>query len=872
MTYISKLVPGTKFPAPIGLTDDQVAKGVAFADANLLQGGHHVYDTIAERNAIPLQRRRNGMVVSVWEGATGKRPINYVLKSGILPGTPAGFSNTRFATPVRMVEEVDETSYEPTHPNYTGTDGLTQTITTPTGNMYAYLVDVLPDHPSAADPYLMVRLYGTGNANWYWFYADEPIEAKDETTWMVYEEFYDANGAYTGYTGTFSNEWATGFFYRGVSHLTAAPGEVATGEQPNMMGAIADQSDVWVKLEVEAPVIPAASYEALLTLRDRQQLLPNVYYSWPYRCVYQRQNGGEIITSATDEVLLTQAVDAGTLSIRSQSLNYPQDSILMDYQFYLGGVRVPWMAERRDEVLRLEARYDWRGIMMVREKVTGFAYETASVVAGGYEVVFTIGAIGSSLPTNYREYFVHFPDLNNPANPTITMRRGLGGNTSELKLWDGSSISAGQMATLLAPSGGKAYVMFSVELNCYTLMQTDPEERFVKDRYLGIPAIAAQQYDGVKLAKATADTRLYYTFNNEGYTNRDCKIEAFASPGQQPDIVLYGNVSGVYIASGSRLITIHSTSGAENIHLGDGCTDIHITARTKGIKLAAKSTKILVAGDDRSYIEVMPRSFAAFACVNNAYFLSFLDTDSTREMLIRHDQLENVTMRNRSMGGRISFGIAKNVTMNIAAGWDKIVFDHLELKAFEFSSNWNAVNYFGSRSFAVSASYRNRLENTVVIEGDNFYFPGAVASAEKTPVVMGADGRMYKWNATIEESATAGSIAKRDAAGGLTATEFTMTSDARLKTDLEHIAPEEALELVRQLSGYYYRRNDIENAPIEIGFMAQEVENIAPALTKHIPHHVLTDAMGVNYARAVALLAPAIQALLQRIEQLEKGQ
>lgn len=880
MTYISKLVAGTKFPAPIGLTDDQVEKGIPLLDANLLMGGLHLHDTIAERNAIPVGRRRNGTLVSVWEGSDGTRPVNYILKAGVLPGTPAGFSSTKLATPVPLYEEVDETSYEPNHLDYTGTDGMTQTTTTPTGNMYAYLKDVLPDHPSATDPYLYVRVYGSGTDGWYWFYADEPVEAKDENTWMIYEEFYDANGAYSGYTGTFNNSYVSGTFYKGLSHLTATPGTAATGEQPNLMGVNADQSDVWVKLEVEAPVKSVASYDELIALRDSQLLTPNIYYAWPYRCVYQRPGSNEIVTSATEEVLMAQAVNTSALSLRVQSVNYPQDTILFEYQHSLGGARIGWMKLRRDELTRLEARYDWRAVQYLRESVAGFGYETANsnATSTGYEIVFTIGIIGSSLPTNYREYTVYFPNTNHVANPTITMTRGAGGHTTELKSWDGSSLAAGALGTLLADSGGKAYLMFSPELQCYTVMTTEPEEQYLKGAFIGIPALATQQYDSAKLIKNAYDTRLYYTFNN-GYDNTDCKIEANSSPTSLPDIVINGNAINVFIGVGCREITIAPNGASSNIHLGISCSDIHLLGRTPGFKMGAGSSKVLLAGDGRYSTEVLPRSYESYACTNNAYFLSYVNTGNVHDWFIRHDKLENTTIRNRSgITNRMDFGTVRSVAMNINAGWDKMRFDFLESKSFEFASRWSGVTYVGAKFGVSPATFRNIVENTVVIEGDNLFFPAAASSAEKRPLVIGADGKVYKWEQVLTssahtenaEGATASTLAKRDATGGLTATEFTMTSDARLKTDLERITPAQALEIVRQLPGYFYRRNDIVDAPLEIGYLAQEVEALIPQLTRQIPHEKHEDALGVNYARAVALLSPAVQALHERIVQLEK--
>jgi len=53
MADIKEVVAGTRFPASIGLTDDQIAKGVALAAGNHIQGHPKYFATYAELKTCP---------------------------------------------------------------------------------------------------------------------------------------------------------------------------------------------------------------------------------------------------------------------------------------------------------------------------------------------------------------------------------------------------------------------------------------------------------------------------------------------------------------------------------------------------------------------------------------------------------------------------------------------------------------------------------------------------------------------------------------------------------------------------------------------------------------------------------------------------
>lgn len=103
-----------------------------------------------------------------------------------------------------------------------------------------------------------------------------------------------------------------------------------------------------------------------------------------------------------------------------------------------------------------------------------------------------------------------------------------------------------------------------------------------------------------------------------------------------------------------------------------------------------------------------------------------------------------------------------------------------------------------------------------------------------------------------------------DASGYLTNT----SSDARLKTDVEPIAPEEALDIVTALEPvrYNWRDQAARGEQREIGLIAQQVQAVAPEVVGENDDGMLS----LDYARLAALLAGAVQAQAAQIDRLEK--
>ena len=90
-------------------------------------------------------------------------------------------------------------------------------------------------------------------------------------------------------------------------------------------------------------------------------------------------------------------------------------------------------------------------------------------------------------------------------------------------------------------------------------------------------------------------------------------------------------------------------------------------------------------------------------------------------------------------------------------------------------------------------------------------------------------------------------------------------SDRRIK---ENIVPiDNALEKVNKLAGVYYNKIDDEKKTREIGFIAQEVNEVAPELVTYAED---IDQYGVKYGNTTALLVEAVKELTQQVKDLKQ--
>ena len=90
-------------------------------------------------------------------------------------------------------------------------------------------------------------------------------------------------------------------------------------------------------------------------------------------------------------------------------------------------------------------------------------------------------------------------------------------------------------------------------------------------------------------------------------------------------------------------------------------------------------------------------------------------------------------------------------------------------------------------------------------------------------------------------------------------------SDRRAKENI--ITIDSALEKVNQLRGVYYNKIDNKDKKREIGFIAQEVNEVAPELVTYAED---VDEYGMKYGNTTALLVEAVKELTQQVKDLKQ--
>jgi hypothetical protein len=101
--------------------------------------------------------------------------------------------------------------------------------------------------------------------------------------------------------------------------------------------------------------------------------------------------------------------------------------------------------------------------------------------------------------------------------------------------------------------------------------------------------------------------------------------------------------------------------------------------------------------------------------------------------------------------------------------------------------------------------------------------------------------------------------------GALYATgNITAYSDRRIKENI--VTLDSALDKVNALRGVYYNKIDDPEKTKQIGFIAQEVNEVVPELVTYAED---VDQYGVNYGNATALLVEAVKDLTQQVKDLK---
>lgn len=192
----------------------------------------------------------------------------------------------------------------------------------------------------------------------------------------------------------------------------------------------------------------------------------------------------------------------------------------------------------------------------------------------------------------------------------------------------------------------------------------------------------------------------------------------------------------------------------------------------------------------------------------------------------------------------------------------KIGWDGIRLKAtVDATDQGNIVfdnNIVGVYAPLAGANFTGALSAGGSITGPNFFI-GALAGA--TGINANTRHEYYQ-NDRIDAYAGASLAYSANSAGTVTATNFTMTSDERLKTDIQPLTG--SLEAIEAMRGVAYTR--LSTGDREIGLIAQELFKVRP---QYVYESGAGGMLSVAYGNIVADLIEAVKELSLRIRTLE---
>ena len=207
------------------------------------------------------------------------------------------------------------------------------------------------------------------------------------------------------------------------------------------------------------------THSDLTLLKDNNSLsIGTKYLITDYTTKHQIPFTTDIHEDVVEPILLT-ATSNNEFSPSVYSTLYPNDLLAYDIDNVLcedgSTPRKGFITRRIDTKNNIETPYDWRNVKFRRYSMSGMKFHPTSTSDVGavtnYDVTVETRSFNNS--GNYFESYVEFHDLNNDANPTISVTKG--GTTVVKDLVDvgGNQLTAGQLSSLV--SSDKALIIYS---------------------------------------------------------------------------------------------------------------------------------------------------------------------------------------------------------------------------------------------------------------------------------------------------------------------------------------------------------------------------------------------------------------------------
>jgi hypothetical protein len=306
-------------------------------------------------------------------------------------------------------------------------------------------------------------------------------------------------------------------------------------------------------------------------------------------------------------------------------------------------------------------------------------------------------------------------------------------------------------------------------------------------------------------------------------------------------------------------ITLKNDADATVFTVPTGTDDILFPDNAKAMFGAGSDLQIYHDGSN-SYVRDSGTGNLRLTSVNSIVLAkhnneNMLTAETDGAVTLFYDSAEKLATTAAGVDVTGTIGVTGVVTANAGVVVDTMTLDAATLTATgDFTVDAAGDIVLDAAGDDILLKSAGTHEGNINLASSNLTIKSIVS--DKDIIFQGNDGGSGITALTLDMSAAGAATFNND---------VTAFSDKRLKTDVTDI--ENALDKVQQMQGVYYRRNDVENAKMQVGVLAQDMEQILPEVVLTADDEMQTKS--VDYGKITSVLIEAVKELSAKVKELE---
>lgn len=356
----------------------------------------------------------------------------------------------------------------------------------------------------------------------------------------------------------------------------------------NYTGDPITDTNNWLKIISANSKAEEFNYDQLTIVKNEGKLLIGQQYRVMDYTSKGKKSYGNAIWEGPVEPLTLTASSPNTFHPVVTSSLYPLDEIYYDFDNKLcedGATPRKGKIDRRiDPRRKIDISCDFRHVKEDRFRAIGLFHHVATFDgAAGFSSLITYGNVDSN-PTQYKEWYVYFPNTTHSAGPTLTLTKGAATLTRPIKKVGGVALGVNDIQALLRDNNvyhGLALIHYSPKYDCFYIRNNKIENDLVKDKYI---ALTGADFSIGKGTRIVVDSQ----------NPKECHMMVTANPDVR-NVVIGPNQGRPY-----PNIVWHSIAGINETYIPENCFDITFNnGLTHDMKLGADCYALAVIGDLR---------------------------------------------------------------------------------------------------------------------------------------------------------------------------------------------------------------------------------------------------------------------------------